>query len=296
MTFTDDFVPVEGMDDLGEGPAYPTAFGIELSPKVQGIAIAVAGIVGAVVLYTRVVAPVQQSVTELETRIADKELQLESQQASLAQQEEVQAELDQVIQQRVGIYSLLGDPSSLDTLLLDINQQIKASNGGLTQLLAGRLATTVQTLKLLGASDPLVRALYTADLRQFNPAGDAGLITDGTYGPELDGKLERQSVTINFISLFDQAQAILRNVERLEPLVIIRDFNQTWAIAPEGIDEEVLNRVVRPISTSFTLEVLVPVADPTEVPVPPPPPAPEGEAVPAEGEAPPEGAAPPEGG
>lgn len=293
MTFTDDFSPVEGADAFEEGPSYPVAFGIEFTPKVQGIAIALAGVVGAFVLFTRVVQPIAQTKSDLELTVADKQAQLATQQASLEEQEAVQAELDNVIQQRVGIYSLLGSPESLDTLLLDINQQIKASNASLDQLLGGRLSTSVQTLKLLGANDPIIRALYTAELRQFNPAGLSGLVTDSLYGEQLNNKLERQVVRVVFISLFDQSQAILRNIERLEPLVIIEDFNQTWAVASEGIPEEALQRVVRPVTTSFNLEVLVPVGDPTQIPEPPPPPPAEGEggegAAPAEGEAPAEG-------
>ena len=289
MTFTDDFAPIDGVEEFDEGPSYPVAFGIELTPKVQGIAIALACIVGAVVLYTRVVQPTAQAKSELEITVADKQAQLEAQQNSLAEQEAVQAELDNAIQQRVGIYSLLGSPESLDTLLLDINQQIKASNAGLNSLLGGRLSTSVQTLKLFGTTDPLVRAFYTAELSQFNPAGLSGLVMDGVYGEQLNNKLERQVVRVVFSSLFDQSQAILRNVERLEPLVVIRDFNQTWAVAGEGIPEEALQRVVRPVTTSFNLEVLVPVGDPTQIPEPPPPPPAEGEegAEGAEGEAPP---------
>jgi type IV pilus assembly protein PilO len=285
MTFTDDFAPIDGVEEFDEGPSYPVAFGIELTPKVQGIALALFGIVGAFVLYNRVVQPVAQNKADLEITVADKQAQLEAQENSLAEQEAVQAELDNVIQQRVGIYSLLGSPESLDTLLLDINQQIKASNAGLDQLLAGRLSNSVQTLKLLGATDPFIRAAYTAELRQFNPSGLSGLVTDNAYGEQLNNKLERQVVRVVFISLFDQSQAILRNVERLEPLVVIRDFNQTWAVAGEGIPDEALQRVVRPVTTSFNLEVLVPVGDPTQIPEPPPPPPAEGEG--AEGEAPP---------
>jgi type IV pilus assembly protein PilO len=288
MTATDDFAPIDGAEEFEEGPSYPSAFGLELTPKVQGGAIAIAGLVGAVVLFMQLVSPVAETRSTLRTTVSDKEAQLEAQRNSLQNQEAIQAELDNVIQQRVGIYSLLGSPESLDTLLLDINQQIKASNAGLNQLLSGRLQSSVQTLRLLGVTDPVVRAFYTAELQQFNPGGASGIVQDGTYGETLNGKLERQVVNVTFTSLFDQGQSILRNIERLEPLVVISGFNQTWSIDSGGIPGEALNRVVRPISTSFRLEVLVPVGDPTQIPAPPPPPA-EGEGeggAPAEGEAP----------
>jgi type IV pilus assembly protein PilO len=46
MTFSEDFAPIEGDQDLELEPSYPVAFGIELTPKVQGIALALLGVGG----------------------------------------------------------------------------------------------------------------------------------------------------------------------------------------------------------------------------------------------------------
>jgi type IV pilus assembly protein PilO len=293
MTFTDDFVPVEDVDL--EGPTYPTAFGIELTPKVQGIALAVLGIGAAAFLLFRVVAPLQTEKNEIQARIDEKENTLANQEESLRQIEEVQAELDRVLTQREGIYSLLGDPTSLDTLLLDTNQQIEKSNASIAGAIAGDLSQAQSAiLTSIGLSQPQVdriiqefandpvaqRQAFTSELFTFDPVGLSGPVGD-EYGPELNGKLERQIVSVSFRGLFNQTQNILYNLERLEPLLIIRDFNQEFADVPEGIEatEEDFNRLgIRPLQTSFTMEVLVPLGDPRE---PPEPPAPE---PPAEGE------------
>lgn len=287
MTFTDDFAPIEGVDDFEEGPSYPTVFGIEFNPTAQGIGVAILGIAIAVGIFVRLVQPVTQERTDLADTVAQKEAELARQRELLADEEELLAELEEAIEQRVGIYSLLGTPSSLDTLLLDINQQIQGTNAGLGAALGGALAPMAQILRSEEVEEADIRAFYTAELRQFNPAGSSGIVNDGTYGPELDGKLERQVVNVSFSSLFDQGQAILRNLERLEPLLLIRDFNQTWTSPVVPVPDIALRRITRPITTTFTLEVLVPVGDPTEIPEPPPPePTPEeGETV--EGEAPP---------
>jgi type IV pilus assembly protein PilO len=237
---------------------------------------------------------VAQSKQEVEFRIADKTASLESQQASIENIEEIKAELDEAIQQRVGIYSLLGNEDSLDTLLLDINQQIKASNAGIDDAIAGGdLSTFAQNLRDLGIPDelaePLLIELGTAELDQFSPVSSSGLVADGTYGPELDGKLERQVVNVSFKARFGPAQSILRNIERLEPLVVINGLNQTWAPYSSNAQtyEEEFRRlgIVRPLTTNFSLEVLVPVGDPTQIPPAPAPPPAEGEG----GEPPPEG-------
>lgn len=302
MTFTDDFVPVEDAEEL-EGPSYPSAFGIELTPKVQGIALALLGIGGAVFLFTRLVSPVQRQLSDIQLRIDEKETTLENQAASLRQIEAVQAELDEVLTQREGIYSLLGDPTSFDTLLLDTNQQIERSNASIAGAIAGNLTEAqAATLTSIGLSqeqvnrviqelseDPVAqRAAFTSELFSFNPVGLPAPIGD-EYGTELSGKLERQIVEVNFRGLFNQTQNILYNLERLEPLLIIRDFDQSFADSPGDLSEEELNRLgIRPLNTSFTMEVLVPLGDPREPPTPPAPEAPaEGEAAPAEGEAPP---------
>lgn len=301
MTFTDDFVPVERVDEL-DSPSYPVAFGIELTPKVQGIALAVLGIAGAIFLFTRLVIPVQTEKTELQDRIEEKETTLANQEESIRQIEEVQAELDRVLTQREGIYSLLGDPTSLDTLLLDTNQQIEKSNASIAGAIAGDLSQAqAATLTSIGlsqsqvdriiqafANDPVAqRQAFTSELFQFDPVGLPTPIGE-EYGPELSGKLERQLVNVSFRGLFNQTQNILYNLERLEPLLIVRDFNQAFAEIPEGVEatEEEFNRLgIRPLETTFTMEVLVPIGDPRE---PPQPPAPE---APAEGEEGAEGAA-----
>lgn len=299
MTYNEDFAPVDDVQAV-EDPSYPVAFGVELTPKIQGIGIALLGLVGAFFLYTRVVQPAQEEKTEIEQRVADKEEILRNQEASLEEIESVRAELERALEKREAIYSLLGDASSLDTLLLDINQVIKSSNASIERAIAtdfdtlnatqlasfGLTPTQIQRIRTEFAEDPIrQRLFYTSELWQFNPDSASGVIQDELYGPELLGKLERQVVEINLRSLFGQAQTIIRNLERLEPLVIIRDFEQEWAEIND-VDDELLQGLTRPLETNFTLEVLVPVGDPREPPeLPEPEATEEGEGEAGEGTA-----------
>lgn len=312
MTATGDFLPAEDNQGLEQvGPTYPTAFGVELTPKVQGIGLAVLGILGAFALYNFVVQPVQEQKTALESEVAQKQAQADQQRASLQNRAELQAQLDAAIEQRVGVYGLLGNAQTLDTLLLDINQQIQNSNAAIADVLRadparldnaqlaalGLTREQIQRIKTEFAGDPQVqKQLFTSELLRFNPS-PSSLVVDGP--PELNGKLERVTVDVSMQALFPQTLSIMRNIERLEPLIIIRDMQQSIAPPPAGATEEQLLGISRLLLTDFTLEVLVPVGDPS---VPPPPPAPEapaeGEAPPPEGEVPPpEGEVPPpEGG
>ncbi|HEY9889141.1 MAG TPA: hypothetical protein V6D02_12120, partial [Candidatus Obscuribacterales bacterium] len=164
----------------------------------------------------------------------------------------------------------------------DTNQQIERSNASIAEAIAGNLsAAQSATLTSIGLSQQQVdrliqtfaenpiaqRQAFTSELFAFNPVGLSSPVAD-QYGPELNGKLESQIVEVSFRGLFNQTQNVLYNLERLEPLLIIRDFDQSLADAPEGIDEEEFNRLgIRPLQTSFTMEVLVPLGDPREPPV-----------------------------
>ncbi|MBD2260682.1 hypothetical protein [Pseudanabaena sp. FACHB-2040] len=302
MTASGDFIPVEDQG-LDQGPPNPTAFGIELTPKVQGILIALLGLLGAYLLYNYLVRPVQAQKAELETQVTQKQAQVQQQQAQLQQVAQLEADLATALDQRVGVYELLGDQRSLDTLLLDINQQIENSNAAIENVLQADFANTseaqltalglnrqqITQVRNLYANDPVVqRLLYTSELFGFNPAQPA-VVNDGAFGTELDGKLQRYSVDVNMQALYPQTLSILRNIERLEPLVIIRDFRQQPAEPPAGASEEDLQGISRLLQSQFTLDVLVPTADPT---VPPPPPAPPEEVTPEGGEAPPAEAPP----
>ena len=280
MTYGDDFVPIDDAQAL-EGPTYPTVFGIELSPRIQGILIALLGLAAAFFLFRQFVQSVQEEQSEIAARVANKEETLANREENLQRVEEVQEELDRVLTQREGIYNLLGDPASLDTLLLDVNQQIKASNASIEDAIArdfdntggaqlatlGLTATQIERVRTAFADDPLLqRTFYTSELWQFSPSGLSGVVQDEFYGPELVGKLERQVVTVSFRSLFPQAQNIIRNMERLEPLLILRDFEQRWVELEGSVDAEDLVGVTRPLETTFTMEVLVPIGDPREPP------------------------------
>jgi type IV pilus assembly protein PilO len=297
MTATGDFLPADEGQEFDQAlPEYPTAFGIQLTPKVQAIALTLVGVLGAFALYNFLVRPLAQEKDTLEGQVAEKEALVQQQEASLQEVAALQAQLDEALSQRVGIYSLLGDEESLDTLLLDINQQIQNSNASISDVLRANPAQLdnaqlvslglnrdqIQQVRTTFADEPQVpQLLFNSDLVQFNP-NPPTQVTD--LQPELAGKLESHTVNVSMQALFPQTLNILRNIERLEPLIVIRDLQQSPAPLPAGASADQLAGVAQPLQTSFTLDVLVPTNDPTVPPPPPAPPEAEGEAT--EGEAP----------
>ncbi|TVQ09593.1 MAG: hypothetical protein EA368_09160 [Leptolyngbya sp. DLM2.Bin27] len=283
MTAAGDFLPVDENQNLEEvKPTYPIVFGVELTPKVQGIALAVLGLVGAFALYNFVVQPVEEQKAALETDVAQKQDQVNQQRARLQNRAELQAELEAVLDQRVGVYSLLGSSQTLDTLLLDINQQIQNSNAAIADVLRadpvpldnaqlaalGLSRAQIERVRAEFAGNPQIqRQLFTSELLRFNPSPSSLVVED--IPPELSGRLERVTVDVSMQALFPQTLSIMRNIERLEPLIIIRNMQQSIAPPPQGASEEQLLGISRLLLTDYTLEVLVPVGDPTTPPAPP---------------------------
>ncbi|MBT9313933.1 type 4a pilus biogenesis protein PilO [Leptothoe spongobia] len=268
MTLSGDFIPAE--DDLYDEPSNPVVFGIELTPKVLGILAALAGIGLAIFLFQRFVQPVRQSNQELRTDIAEKEQQLANQAERLEEIANLEEERDAALVQRRNVYSLFADESSMDTLLLDINQRIKNSNAS--------IGAARNQIKARGIPPILIEA----QLKRFDPAGEV-IVQDGSLGAEVDGKLKRQTYSVDFSGDFAQTQSILGNIERLEPLLLLKDFSLS---SSEAVTETVLNNqgqvVGQPkqqITSTFAVDALIPTGDPSVPPViaPPPPPA-EGEA------------------
>ena len=255
MTLSGDFIPAE--DDLYDEPTNPVVFGLELTPKVLGILAALAGIGLAIFLFQRFVQPVRQSNQELRESIAEKERQLATQEERLEEIAELEEARDAALVQRRNVYSLFADESSMDTLLLDINQRIKNSNATIAASRNQVLARGVPPI------------LVEAQLRSFVPSGET-VIEDGSLGEGVNGKLKRQTYSIEFSGDFAQTQSILSNIERLEPLLLLREFSLSSA---ETVNETVLNAqgqvVPQPkerINSSFEVDALIPTGDPNAPP------------------------------
>lgn len=198
MTYDGDIVS----SGLQEEIRYPTIFGITFTPKVSGIAIAVLGFGGALYLGSQFILPAYQSFQELRANVETKEADLQQKAETVKRIDEVVASLDQAKAVNAEVKALFSDQETLDTLLLDLNQLI------------------VQT---------------KAQLVTFTPDYSAsGPVTDGSLGPELNGKLKRQVTAVAFEGNFIQTLTIMRNLERLQTFLVVKDFAAEAATSPGG--------------------------------------------------------------
>ncbi|EDX75477.1 hypothetical protein MC7420_1395 [Coleofasciculus chthonoplastes PCC 7420] len=243
MTYADpDFIPVEEQE---EEPSYPVAFGITFTPKVSGIIFAVLGVLGAAYLAMNVVQPVWQEYQGLKTQRQEKEGQLQDRAVIQQQIQQKQQELAQVKQQNQTVTGLFADEQSVNTLLLDVNRFIKEADGTLTSY------------------EPV----------QVNEE-ESNIVTDGSLGAAVNGKLKRQSFNLETDGSFNQIQSILRSIERLQTLVVVKEL-RTDISTPQGLlvddqgtvtpivekDEEIIPGAPPTLTTSYRLDVLMPLSE-----------------------------------
>ena len=261
MAALGDFVSPDDADFLDE-PANPVVFGVEFTPTISGILLALLCIGGAAFLFVKQVQPVIEQNATLRTEIATKESQLVSQAQQLEDIAKIEAELEAAMQRRRNVYTLFANEKTMDTLLLDINQRIESSNAALSG---------VKNQVRERGIPPIV---LEAQLESFSP-GEKTVVSDSSLGAEINGKLRREVYGIRFSGDYAQTQSILRNLERLEPLLMVRDFSITSGGTVEetiiGADGQVTRRPKAKLTTSFQIDALMPTADadvPPEVSAP----------------------------
>lgn len=250
MTALGDFSPDEA--DFIDEPTNPVVFGLEITPTMIGVLIALVGIGGAGYLYREKVMPVAEGNATLRTEIATKEDQLLSQAQALEDIAKIEAELAVAMQKRRNVYSLFANEDTMDTLLLDINQRIESSNATLNGIRNQVRARGIPPI------------LLEAQLKSFTP-GEKAVIADSSLGEGVNGKLKRENYSINFSADYAQTQSILRNLERLEPLLMVQNFSISSGQAVEetviGSDGQVVSRPKARLETSFQIDALIPTAD-----------------------------------
>ncbi len=251
MAALGDFVSPDDADFIDE-PTNPVIFGLEITPTILGVLIALVGIGGAGYLYKEKVMPVAAGNTALRTEIATKEGQLISQAQQLENIARIEAELAVAMQKRRNVYSLFANEKTMDTLLLDINQRIESSNA------------TLNGIRNQVSARGIPPILLEAQLKTFSP-GEKAVVADGSLGEGVNGKLKRETYAISFSADYAQTQSILRNLERLEPLLLVRNFNinsgQTVEETIIGSDGQVISSPKAQLDTSFEIDALIPTAD-----------------------------------
>lgn len=239
MTFSDE-MNFEGAELEEESSAYPEVFGITFTPTISGILIGVLGVAGAAYMLMNMVMPAWDTFTQKQGTKQQLETEIQGKEARLQSIDELNAKLAQSKRQQSQVWAVFANEKTLDTLLIDLNRLVEAGNA---QLSSNAVKAKLQK--------------FAPDSQGVQP------VTDGSLGAEVNGKLKRSSTDIAIKGTYEQTQSILRNIERLQPLLIVKDYQST--LVNETFEEGKPARVgPTPITTSFKLEALVPM-NPQEV-------------------------------
>ncbi len=227
MTFSEE----EFIDEGFEGESdYPTAFGITFTPQVMGITIGVLGFLAGVYILMTFVQPAWQQFQELNSSIDEKEAQVAQQAAIEAQIAELETQAEQAEAKQTQVLALFADERNLDTLLLDLNGFIEARQG---------------------------------ELISFTPQGELAVVGDGSLGEAANNKLKRQSISLEIQGTFDQTQSIMRSLERLQSLLLVKSYNsqildnQTLTYS----NGQIVVSETPKLQTTFQIDALVPLSE-----------------------------------
>jgi Tfp pilus assembly protein PilO len=241
MTFSEEFV-TDADQELLEGEAYPTAFGITLTPQVQGIALGVMGLLGAGWIFINFGMPAYQKYSELKTEEQEKQELVQGQKSGTLdrRQQELTTQLQQAKNRNNRILALFANEQTLDTLLLDISRQARQRN-----------------LKILS----------------FQPVpfkeGETPVVKDSSLGPALNNKLKRYPIELSVEGGFQETQAFLGDLERLQPLLLLdkvsSELEKDDIVGVISVDAaqkkaRVIPQKQQKITTNLTLNVIAPLS------------------------------------
>jgi type IV pilus assembly protein PilO len=284
MTMSDDFMP--GDPAFETAPDYPVVFGISLTPTISGVLLALVGIGGAAYLLLNLVQPEWQKYQELSAKVNEKKEQVTQQAAIQRQVDKAKADLEAAKRQREEVTKLFANEATLKTLLLDFNREVEKTNTGVAAAKQAKLATCPPAIRNnLAEFEKQYGELATqAKLRKFVPVvrePSADVVKDGAYGSAVDGKLKRQTVNVELEGNFNQTQSILRRVEQLQPLLVLRDVKFTLPdVRKFDVRYIQQGNVLRPdpncqvepkLTTTFQLEALLPLSSEEVAKTTPPP-------------------------
>jgi type IV pilus assembly protein PilO len=235
MTLSDDLNFAEqGAGSEEEASQSIVAFGITFTPLIIGGILGVLGIISSVAMVVYLIMPALDTFHQQEAKNSDLESQITQKNIQAAQLNKAQAELEKVKQQQVQVLGLFANEKSIETLLLDINRLIEEVNTKNTPPDA------------------------TAKLEKYTPASEKPeIITDSSYGVLVNNKLKRLRFNITIKGTFAETETIMQKIERLTPLLIIKNYESKLTAVGTGVNKKI-PKGSSWIETSCQLEALMP--------------------------------------
>jgi type IV pilus assembly protein PilO len=229
MTYSEDLMNTTQMGDstyLDDQPTYPSIFGIDLSPMLIGSLLTAVGVGAAAYLGYTNILPQYQANQEMQTKLANVQQQIQDRRDMAKKITAAEADLKKATEQRESVLAMFANEQKLDTLLLDLNKLISIRQG---------------------------------ELQKFAPdVAMTGVVSDSSLGTVLNGKLRRKSTDIEVEGGFEQMQSILRTVERMDQLLVLRDFKADLQAPEVNRGGSSSGSGIPTIKTKFKLQAIIP--------------------------------------
>ncbi len=237
MTFSDEITPEEQLEES----AYPEVFGITFTPQVSGIVLAVAGLGVAGYLWLNYLQSARQEYRELVNRRDQIESQIENQPALEGEIQRLEEQIQTVRFQQDDVLNLLSTEESLDTLLFDLEQTVLETN-----------------------SETITAEANEFQLESFQPLmANPEIVNDGSFGAAVNGKIQRKTYSLEVVGTFAQTRSLIRSLERLQPLLLVNNFNTQITEEVQGTFSLEENRFIPTsnpnLRSTFELEAILPV-------------------------------------
>ena len=235
------YVPGQSSEEEAGSDA-PSLFGIQFTPPVIGVLVAVLGLAGAAYLFVTLLMPTWEQLQTKKSEIETKEKEKQELATIEAQVKAAEAKVTEAQQKKAGVTALFANPNSLSTLLLDINKRIEARNSTLPE---DRIKARLTKFE----PDPLT----------------SGIVNDSSFGAQINGKIYRQAFNVQMEGTFDQTRLFLIELERQKSLSVVKELKSTLAESTQRIAVNQQAGQIVPIgnpetkiNTAFKLQVLRP--------------------------------------
>jgi type IV pilus assembly protein PilO len=251
MTYSSDLIDSDLASNTSflAPPAYPSIFGITFSPLISGLCLAVVGAGISGYIYASSLKPQFDKNQELQNKLSQTQEQIQLRKDNSKKIAEAQQNLNRANSQKQVVIGLFASDKKLDTLLLDLNK--------LVNIRQGQLQTFEPDAPAPGGG-----------------SSGAAVVTDGSLGAALNHKIKRKGVKVQLQGSFEQIQSILRTIERLDQLLVIKDFRADVDFSKEKVLIDTQGKITSQsepiIQTSFKIQALIPMTPAEQAAAAPP--------------------------
>ncbi|NJN49289.1 MAG: hypothetical protein HC805_05280, partial [Alkalinema sp. RL_2_19] len=278
MTISGDYTRT----DYDTAPEPAKIFGLPM-PTFLGWLLGLGGLALSIFLVLNVLLPLMEQASAVSAQLEESKRRVEEAANIETELKQAKADLVKVERQKQQVMSLFAEEKDLKTILFDLNQLIDRNNAGVIAARQAKLANCPAEIRQQYATlagrqkweegkGPLIAE---AKLKNYKPdekgiqtitTADAG--QDTYIKPALAGQLRRQTIEVAMEGNFSQVQSIFRTIERLKPLLIVKDLK---VVRKQGLSSGVYAQLPGRVefltncqpdvltTTSFKLDALLPV-------------------------------------